>query len=47
MRFLCFLNAKNIIEKSYLYQEYMAETIEVEIKKNGNKIREKRLAQYY
>ena len=47
MRFLCFLSVKQILEKSQLYQEYKACDENIEIKKNGKNIIEKRLVQYY
>gem|GEM_PF-2552516 len=47
MRYLCFLSIKEILESSKLYQEYKTGTEHIIIKKNGKKIREKRMVQYY
>lgn len=47
VRFLCFKSVKYILEKSHFFQEYMAEVVTVNVKKNGKEAKEKRLAQFY
>lgn len=47
VRMKCFLYIHDIIKKSHLYQEYKQEYEDVLIKRNGRKIKEKKIVQYF
>jgi len=47
VRMKCFLYINEIINKSYLYQEYKQEQEDIMVKKNGRKIRERKIVQYF
>ena len=47
VRYLCFLHIPMILEKSWLYQEYREEMIDISVKRRWKYIKEKKVVQFY